>query len=391
MRRIVVVGAGLAGLRAAETLREKGFDGELVLVGDEAARPYNRPPLSKQILAGTMLPEQSAFACDTLAVDWALGKGAAALDCQRQVVTLSDGQELAYDGLLIATGRRARPWPELPALEGFHTLRSLDDTLALGAAVTGNPRVVIIGAGFIGCEVAATLRGRGVDGVTLVDIAAHPMPRLGTAIGERAAALHTERGVKLCLNSAVESFEGNGRVTAVNLSDGQRLPADVVLLALGSMPNTDWLRSSGLELLRGNVLCDEYCMATGHDNIAAAGDMAAWPHPLARSRLCVEHWTNAAEMARSAAANLLAPVAERVAYTAIPTFWSDQYEIKIKSVGLLSEATEINIVEEDRSKWRLIAEARRDGELIGAIVFNKNRAIIDYQRRLREQLPETVA
>jgi NADPH-dependent 2,4-dienoyl-CoA reductase/sulfur reductase-like enzyme len=391
MKRIVIVGAGLAGHRGAQALRRDGFDGELVLVGDEAYEPYDRPPLSKQVLAGEMEEASVIFPSAELNVSSQLGAAATGLDPARQVVLVGD-REVAYDGLLIATGRRARPWPELPDLPGFHMLRGLDDSRAFSAAVRPGVRVVIVGAGFIGCEVAATIRGLGVEEVTVVDIAPYPMPVLGPEVGPRAMRIHEQHGVSFRLASGVASFEGSdeGRVSAVVLTDGERVPADVVLLALGSMPNSGWLADSGLTLVRGNVLCDEYCFAVGVEHVVAAGDIAAYPHSLAPAPVVIEHWSNAREMGAVAAQNLVAAHAGEgpKAFAPVPTFWSDQYDVKIKSAGLLSVADRWVVVEEalGAEKPALVVEAYRGAELVGAVGFNKPRAVIDYQKRLTAEL-----
>ena len=381
MERIVVAGAGLAGLRAAEELREKGFEGELTIVGAEEHRPYNRPPLSKQILAGEMEPGKNELKADELEVTWRLGEPATGLDRSERAVELG-AETLAFDGLVIATGRRAREWPDPPELEGFHTLRTLDDCVRLRDAVEPGPRVAIVGAGFIGCEVAATLRKRGLEQVTLIDVAPHPMPALGPEAGERAARLHRTQGVVLHLEAEVASFAGDGRVEAVCLADGTRIDADLVLFALGAIPNSEWLEGSGLELHQGAVLCDAYCFAVGTDDVVAAGDIAAWPHPRAEGTMWIEHWSNAAEMARSAAANLLANREDREPYVPVPTFWSDQYETSIKSVGLFDLASSVSVVEEDSDEGRLILEGRTDDRLMGAVVFNTNKSFIGYKREL---------
>jgi 3-phenylpropionate/trans-cinnamate dioxygenase ferredoxin reductase subunit len=387
MERVVIVGAGLAGHRSAEALRRHGFMGKLTIVGDEVHRPYDRPPLSKQMLAGTMTAQDCEFDCDGLDVTWVLGRRAVGLDTSARVVRLQDEGELPYDGLVIATGRRARSWPGLPELEGFHTVRSLEDASALRQTVRTDTRVVIVGAGFIGCEVAATLRGLGVGDVTVVDIAPHPMPALGAEVGERAIRLHESHGVKFRLGTSVAMFEGDTQVEAVLLEDGERLPADLVLLALGSVPNSEWLASSGLELHNGAVLCDEYCFAVGADDVVAVGDIAAHPYADADGPLCVEHWATARDMADTAAANLLSDAESRLTYRAVPTFWSDQYDVKIKSAGLLAVADSFVVVDEDAERRALVVEAHRDGALVGAIVFNKNRTIIQYQRKLAAGLP----
>lgn len=388
MHRIVIVGAGLAGHRAAQVLRRDGFDGELVVIGDERHEPYDRPPLSKAVLAGEMEEASVIFPSADLNVSWELGAPATGLDPSRQVVLVGD-REVAYDGLLIATGRRARDWPELPALTGFHTLRSLEDSRRLAAAARPERRVVIVGAGFIGCEVAATLRGLGVEEVTVVDIAPHPMPVLGPEIGSRAQAIHERHGVAFRLSSGVNRFDGaDGHVSAVVLTDGERLPADLVLLALGSLPNSEWLAGSGLTLHRGCVLCDEHCRATGVSSIVAAGDIAAFPYPHAEEPVSIEHWSNAREMAVIAARNLLGGAEGPTVYNSVPTFWSDQYNIKIKSAGMLSLADRWEIVEEalEAEKPTLVVECYRGDDLVGAVAFNKPRAVIEYEKRLAAEL-----
>jgi 3-phenylpropionate/trans-cinnamate dioxygenase ferredoxin reductase subunit len=382
--RVVVVGAGLAGHRSAAALRRLGFAGELTVVGDEPHLPYDRPPLSKQVLGGSMTADECRFDSDGLDVSWRLGRAAVALDVEARVVRLADGEALPFDGLVIATGRRAREWPDRPALDGFHSVRSLDDAAALRRAVRTDTRVVIVGAGFIGCEVAATLRGLGVGDVTVIDIAPYPMPALGREVGERARRLHESHGVKFRLGTSVALFEGDGHVTAVRLEDGERVPADVVLLALGSQANSEWLTGSGLQLEKGAVVVDEHCRALGADGIVAVGDIAAYPYPDAPGPLCVEHWASARDMADTAAATLLG---EPWALRAVPTFWSDQYDVKIKSAGLLALADSYTVVEDDPDRPALVVEAHRDGALVGAIVFNRNRTIIGYQRTLADALP----
>jgi NADPH-dependent 2,4-dienoyl-CoA reductase/sulfur reductase-like enzyme len=381
-RPIVIVGASLAGGRAAQALRAAGHDGPVVVVGDEPHLPYTRPPLSKELLAGDQEAEQTALPSGGADVEWRLGTPAARLDLGRREVVLAGGEALPYSKLLIATGARARPWPGDPVeLDGLHMLRGLDDALALRAACEGRPRLAVVGAGFVGSEVAATARKRGLD-VTLIDIAPHPMTALGEDVGARVAALHRANGVDLRLGVGVDGFEGNGRLEAVRLADGTRVEADVAVVALGAIPNTDWLADSGLELQPG-VVCDAMLAARDAEDVFCAGDAAAWPHPMAEGALVrIEHWTNAAEQGAAAAKNLLAEPGERTAYEAVPYFWSDQYDVKIQAVGLAARAQRMHVLEATPEGDRLVLGGERDGRLVAAVGFNAARRIGFYRGRL---------
>ena len=385
--RVVVVGASLAGLRAAEGLRREGHTGPLTVVGAETRLPYNRPPLSKQFLAGTMEEAACAFRMDDdLDVEWRLGVRATALDLDARAVRLDDGEALPFDGLVIATGSGPRPWPAfpLPEIDGIFTLRELDDAVRLQAALRAGARLVILGAGFIGCEVAATARGLGVD-VALVDIAPRPMAPLGPELGEVCAGLHAEHGVELHLPATVASIDGEGTVSGVTLADGTRLAADAVLVATGALPNTDWLQRSGLEL-RPGVVCDRFCEAVGAPGVFAAGDVAQWPHPLVDHELVrVEHWSNAGEQGGVVAKNLLAEPADRVPYEPVPSFWSDQYDVKIQSVGFPGRADRMAIVEGSREEGRFVAAFEREGVLCGAAMFGMPRRMPWYRRAVAER------
>jgi NADPH-dependent 2,4-dienoyl-CoA reductase/sulfur reductase-like enzyme len=381
MRRILIVGASLAGLRAAEALRSHGFDGELTLVGDEPHQPYNRPALSKQLLAGTIDEGGCAFRHDVEA-EWRLGTRARALDLPRRLVTLAGGEELPFDGLLIATGSSARPAPPpLRDVEGHLTLRGLEDARALQSAAASAERAVVVGAGFIGCEVASSLRARGVD-VSLVDVAPVPMRQLGEEIGKVCADLHLDHGVHLYLNAGVRGFDGQPGDGRIELADGRMLETDLLLVATGAAPNVGWLEGSGLQLSPG-IVCDATLAARGAENVFAAGDVVAWPHPLAGDELVrVEHWTNAAEQGRHAAANLLAPPAERLPYASVPSFWSDQYEVKIQAVGFLDRAEEMRIVEGSEEERCFVAIGEREGRLVSAIAFSSPQRIPWYRRQI---------
>jgi 3-phenylpropionate/trans-cinnamate dioxygenase ferredoxin reductase component len=384
MRRLVIVGASLAGHRAAQAARRAGFDGDLIVVGDERHPPYTRPPLSKELLAGEQEVDRVHFPCDKFEARWRLGVSAVSLDRRHRRVVLSDGDELAYDRLIVATGSRARSWPGSGAeLEGVRLLRNLDDALALRAALDRRPRVAIVGAGFIGCEVAQTARKQGLD-VTLIDIATTPMLPLGPTLGEWCADLHRDNGVDLRLGTGVAALLGNGHVKGVELSDGERIAADVVVVGLGAVPNTGWLAGSGLSLNPG-LECDVTLTAVDDPDILGAGDIVSWPHPLADGEaLRIEHWTVAAEQGQLAGRNALVPLAERRPYDAPPYFWSDQYDKKIQSLGLPGRAERLEVIEAAPDQSRVVYAGERDGRLVGIVAINAARRLGSYRMALAE-------
>jgi 3-phenylpropionate/trans-cinnamate dioxygenase ferredoxin reductase component len=384
MRRLVVVGASLAGLRAAQAARAAGFDGDLVMVGDERELPYTRPPLSKELLAGEHSIDRVRLPCDTLDAQWRLGVSATSLDRRRRRGGLCDGDEVAYDRLIVATGSRARRWPGAGAeLEGVHVLRNLEDALALRAALDHRPAVAIVGAGFIGCEVAQTARKQGLD-VTLIDIAETPMLPLGPLLGTWCAELHRGHGVDLRLGTGVAALLGDGRVEAVELTAGSRVAADVVVVGLGALPNTEWLAGSGLQLDPG-LVCDATLTAAGDPDILGAGDIVTWPHPLANGEpVRIEHWTVAAEHGQLAGRNVLSTPGERKPYHAPPYFWSDQYDVKIQSVGLPGRAERVEILESSPDRSRLLCAGECDGRLVGVIAINAARRLASYRQALTD-------
>ena len=382
---IAVVGGSLAGIRCAEALRRRGFAGRLVFVSEERERPYDRPPLSKELLRGDREPDQIRLnkpdAFDALALDLRLGARAQSLDVASRSVALSNGETVAYDGLVIATGAVARPLPGAPALAGLFTLRTLDDALALRAALERGPRVVVVGAGFIGAEVAATCRKRGLD-VTIVEPLASPMARvLAPEIGAVCAAAHRDAGVLLRLGVGVSAVLGSDRVERVKLGDGSEIVADVVVVGIGAIPATGWLESSGLELGDG-VICDATC-ATRAPGVVAAGDVARWYHEGYRESLRIEHWTNAVEQADAAAARLLdGPSA--APFAPIPFVWSDQYDLKIQAAGRIAPDDEVFVAHGSLDERRFVALFGRKGMLSGALAINRVRQLMGYRRMMRE-------
>ncbi len=385
LARVVVAGASLAGLHAARALRQAGYDGSLVVVGDEPHRPYDRPPLSKQVLAGAWESERTALgrpADDDLAIEWRLGAAAIALDPERRAVTLADGTELAYDGLVIATGATPRPLPGTEGTSGVHVLRTLDDCLALRSALDAGPsRVIVVGAGFIGAEVAATCRGRGLD-VTLVEPLPVPLGRvLGGEVGEAMAALHRDEGVDLRLGVGVEAVLGDERATGVRLSDGSEVIGDVVVVGIGVRPNTDWLAGSGLPLDDG-VVADATCRVA--PGIVTAGDVARWFHPRYGELLRVEHWDHAIAQGAHAAATLLAGEAGGAPFAPVPWFWSDQYDRKIMLAGRTVGADEVRVVDGSLAERRFVALYRRGDQVVAALGMNRPAPLARWRVRLAE-------
>jgi 3-phenylpropionate/trans-cinnamate dioxygenase ferredoxin reductase component len=380
---IVVVGAALAGLRAAEELRARGYGGRLVLVGAEHHRPYDRPPLSKQLLMGEWEADRTALRqgpYDELDLDWRLGRPAAALDVASRTLTLAGGERLEFDGAVLATGSVPRTLPGTPPWSGIHVLRTLDDALALRAELERDPAVVVVGAGFIGAEVAATCRRRGLA-VTLLEALPSPMVRgLGPVLGDALGTLHRAHGVDLRLGTGVAGFEGDGRVEGVRLDDGTVVAADVVVVGIGVRPATDWLDGSGLELDNG-IVCDATCLAA--PRIVAAGDVARWPNPRFGGELMrLEHWTNAAEQGVYAARRLLEDGAEP--FDPVPFVWSDQYDVKIQVAGVVRGDDQIEVVDGSLDEHRFAAAVGRDGRLVGAVGFSRPRPLMQLRRLIAD-------
>ncbi|HEY4378393.1 MAG TPA: FAD-dependent oxidoreductase [Acidimicrobiales bacterium] len=378
-RSIVVVGGSLAGWHAAEAIRAEGFDGSLVIVGDEPQRTYDRPPLSKQVLAGewdgarVRLPAAHA---DDLGIEWRLGVAATGLDLAARRVALADGSDLAYDGLVIATGSTPRQIPHPEGMAGIHTLRRIEDSLAIRAALDAEVgRVVVVGAGFIGAEVAATCRGRGLE-VTLVEALPVPLGRvLGDEMGAVCGDLHREHGVDLRVGVGVEGFDGGERVERVRFADGSSVEADLVVVGVGVVPNVEWLAGSGLTIDNG-VRCDATLLAA--PGVVAAGDVASWPNPVFDEVMRVEHWDNAVDMGAHAGRRLLASDGGEP-FAPVPWFWSDQYDRKLQLAGRPRPTDEVAVVAGSVADRKFAALYGRDGRVTAAFGMNMPAKIVRYR------------
>ncbi|MCC6433601.1 MAG: FAD-dependent oxidoreductase [Acidimicrobiales bacterium] len=378
MRRIVVVGASLAGWNAATTLRREGFDGTLTMIGGEPERPYDRPPLSKAYLATgdeAKVALHGVATSDELAIEWRLGSDATGLDVAGRTVRLADGGEVPFDGLIIATGAQARTLDSVPAGPGVHLLRTLADARALRADLDRRPGpVAVIGAGFIGAEVAATCRQAGRE-VAIVEAAPVPLTRsVGAEVGEVCAALHRDHGVDVRLGTAVARHDAEAGV--LELTDGSTLSASVVVVGVGVTPCTGWLEGSGLTLGDG-VLCDATGLAA--PGIVAAGDVARWPNRLYDGEVMrVEHWDNAIDMGSFVARRLLAGEAwdPAAVFEPVPWFWSDQYDRKLQMAGRAAGADCTVVVGGTFEERRVVVLYGRAGRLIGAFGMNRPRQIV---------------
>ncbi|MGI5182083.1 FAD-dependent oxidoreductase [Dactylosporangium sp. CA-152071] len=420
--RIVVVGASLAGLRAAEALREEGFTGSLTLIDGESCEPYDRPPLSKQALSGQVAPDATALPRPDLDASWRLGVNAIGLDLAARRVQLDDGSSVPFDRLLITTGVRARSWhdPVEAALDGMFVLRTRDDAVRLherlaflapyGAAahlseaVPGpleprdagpTPRVLVIGAGFTGSEIASTCRSMGLD-VIVAEAAATPLAgALGGVIGAVAAEVQREHGVDLRCGITVESIEGDadGRVRRARFSDGTVADVAVVVAALGGVRNIEWLRDSGLAVGEWGVACDAGCRAFDAnglvlDDIFVAGDVARAPNAMFGYQfLALEHWANAVSQAEVAAHNMVSDESDRWPHLHMPSFWSLQFGINIKAVGVPTFSDEVVVTQGSVADRRFAAAYGYKGRLTGAVTFNHGKWLPFYARLIEQAAP----
>lgn len=374
--RIVIVGGGLAGSRTAERLRRGGFTGQVTVVGGEPHAAYDRPPLSKKVLTQVDEPAEPLYLKTPDDVEFLPGRHGAGLDAPAHTLVLDDGAAVSYDRLVIATGVRARrlfdDW------QGVHVLRTWTDAQALRRALRDAKRLVVIGGGVLGCEIAASARALGLD-VTIVELLEQPLvAALGAPVGGAIADLHRRNGVDVRCSTRVSHLDGAGdRVERVVLADGTALDTDLVVVAAGAVPNTEWLAGSGVRLDDG-VLCDR-TGATSAPDVYAAGDVARLPHPWAEGTVRLEHWQAAGDTGALVAQNLLAD--EPVPLTAVPYFWTDQYQSKFQVIGLPSPADEFTLLD-GALDAKFAAHYSRDGILTGAIAVGMPAALAPFRKRM---------
>jgi NADPH-dependent 2,4-dienoyl-CoA reductase/sulfur reductase-like enzyme len=381
--RVLVVGASLAGARTVQALRREGSDARITVVDAGAGIACDRPPLSKKFLADpavsaepVLTPEQ----LDTLDVDLVLGRRATSLDTGSRVVALDDGRDLPYDALVIATGSAPRTLPGIAMLPGVTVLRTAEDAAAIRSAIVAGARTVVVGGGFIGAEVAWTARGHGCT-ATIVEPLPHLMARgLGPTLGEAFTRRHAAAGTDLRLGVGVASVAGTSRVESVTLTDGTVLPADLVVVGVGTVPQTAWLAGSGLDVTDG-VLCDPRLAAVGASDVYAAGDIARWHHPRHDVPMRVEHWTNAVEHGPVVAANICG---RPTSYDAVPYVWSDQLGGRLQIFGRVGADDEVRYVFGGPDEPKFVA-VTGDGNRLNAVVgFAAVPKLLPYRKLLVE-------
>jgi phthalate 3,4-dioxygenase ferredoxin reductase subunit len=391
---VVIVGSSVGGVRAARTLRAEGCQGRVTLVGEEPELPYDRPPLSKQVLTGAWPAERAALltaqAAADAGIELRLGAPAQALDPKARLVRLATGESLPYDDLVIATGASARPSPWRPP-SGVYLLRTLADCLALRKRFAGGGTVVMIGAGFIGAEAAAAARSAGCD-VTLVDPVPVPMERaVGPVVGTLLADVHRRHGVRTRFGVGVQTVSGQAGDLTVTLTDGSELRAETVTVGIGAIPNDQWLHGSGL-LVDDGVVCDAYLAAVGTEHVFAVGDVARWPHPEPAALVRSEHWTSAADQARCVARNIARPGTPEP-FQPSDYVWSDQYDWKVQLAGHRARAVAEWTIGAPRAERPQVTVLHADaaGRLCAAVCLNWAKAFVQCRRLLDERAPAAQA
>jgi 3-phenylpropionate/trans-cinnamate dioxygenase ferredoxin reductase subunit len=379
MVHVVVVGAGLGGLRTVEFLRAAGFSGRISLVGDEVHKPYDRPPLSKQVLAGTWPEERAVLHRGELAdLDVTLHLGRSAIGVDGDAVELNDGAVLRYDTLVVATGVRPRRLPGQPDHPELHVLRTLEDCRALRGSISRARSLLVVGAGFIGAEVAATARMAGLE-VTMLEALPVPFARaLGEQMGQLCARLQTDNGVTVRCGVRLVDFVDDGGGIAAQLADGSVVAADCGVVGVGTVVDRGWLAGLGVPT-EGGLLCDTTGLVEGTGNVYGVGDVAAWRHPTYGDRPRIEHWTSATEQAAAVAQHIAGAETARLA-DAVPYFWSDQYGLTLQLIGRCDLATSVEVLHDPGVVKGTVAGYFADGALVAVLAFHAPRLLNRYRR-----------
>jgi 3-phenylpropionate/trans-cinnamate dioxygenase ferredoxin reductase subunit len=388
---VVIVGASVAGVRTAEALRRRGFGGRITLIGAEPRLPYDRPPLSKAFLTGNAAEDDLTLLVgerlDRLELELRLGERAVAVDVPARQVRLASGEPVSFGAVVIATGSLPRRLPAADGWPGVHVLRTLDDALAIRAALAAGARVAVVGGGFIGAEVAWSARALGLE-VTIIDPVPALMTRgLGPALGAVLAARHADHGMRLRLGRSVARVEGSGRVERLVLDDGTSLDADVVVVGIGADPAVGWLAGSGLAV-DGGLCCDAWLRVRDTDSVYAVGDVARWPSSRYAAPVRLEHWTNAGEAAVAVAAALTGSPAP---FDPLPYVWSDQLGTRIQVFGQVRPGDELVYVEGGPDAAEFVATSGGDGATQAVVALSisgdARRAVLRWERLLRSGLP----
>lgn len=384
MHRVVIVGGSVAGVHAAEALRDDGFQDEIILLSAESHMPYDRPPLSKEALLGKMsigdlsLRPESFY--DERDIKLNLNTAATALNTATKTLFLSDGNELTYDGLVLATGSTARnlslPFDSVKP----HIVRSLDDVTRLAPELIAGRRITIVGAGFIGLEVASTAIQLGLE-VTIIESAPAPLSRIfGAEVGSWFKKLHEKNGVNLLCDVSITGYEQKGKGLRITLSDDRVVEADLLVAGIGAVPSISWLEGSGIELGNGVICAPD--LSTSAPDVVSAGDISLWRNPVFEEEMRIEHWSNAADQGRHAALTLLG---DRKAYSSVPYFWTDQYDSKLRFVGRAAGYTDTRL--EQMSENELVVTFGRNGTLVGAICVGAPKLLASYKNAINSRMP----
>jgi NADPH-dependent 2,4-dienoyl-CoA reductase/sulfur reductase-like enzyme len=395
---IVIAGAGIGGLRTAEALRANGYAGKLIVVGAETHPPYSRPPLSKDLLCGRRSVAEISLRpmADLEPVEWRLGHSVVACSLSERSLLLANGDTLHFQGMAVATGVRPRRLDLPGPVAGRHVLRQLDDAIALRSLLGPGVRLVVIGAGFIGCEVAASARSLGCD-VTVAAPEDVPMERpLGLRLGRALQRLHERHGVRFRMGTGAVSLRGDDRVTGLEIGGGDILPCDVLIEAVGSIPNVEWLDENGLDLTDG-LVCDEHLRVEGRPDVVAVGDLARFPNALFGGiSQRVEHWNIPTETARRAAPALLAGLSgtepPASPFTPMPAFWTHQFEVRLQSFGAPGlGAADVRVLEGDFDDGPVVVGYYRDGQLVGIVGTGGPKQLLPYRAQLLSAAPSAAS